>query len=596
MSEREGENREEWESKAESSRLSSRTRLSSRYGSIRSVARLNECLSEREIGKIKKLVVEKEKEERRGNVVIKGWEIGDRITNKKAEEFIKKELDVEIKVKRCRISGKVVVVSLEEEEMKREIMRNKRKLKGKSIFIENDLMWEERKIQEKMGKWVGKERRKGKTVKMGFARVMIDGNWEKWEEIEEEIIRRKERDRDRELRELKEREMKEDIVREFKVGERVDSDHMPMMVEIKGNGDCREEEEEGEEERKTRIRWDKKAIENFKKGTEKILDTTGEELEEEQESVERKWLSLKKVIGEALVKEEWKWKRKGIGHKEWWDKSCMKMKRRVHREFRNWRRGRISREKYMEARKTLKKHVENRKRKKKKEEEEELRNLRNKREVWEFINRRRGKRKQVKNNIDKEGWKEYFMELLEVIEENTKEERTFIQERKEDEVGGNQEEEEGEEELKEEEIIEAIDKLKRKKAIGIDEIPTEVLRRRLEEEVEAKELLPESQGGFRRGRGILDNIFVLNHIVQREKNNKKDREIYAMFVDFKVAFDNIDRKKLWEILKEKKINRKIIGRLEKFILYYNNSPGWETCDIPERIIMSLEQWLLNFTS
>lgn len=42
------------------------------------------------------------------------------------------------------------------------------------------------------------------------------------------------------------------------------------------------------------------------------------------------------------------------------------MKRMVHREFRNWRRGRISREKYMEARKTLKEHIENRKRKKKK--------------------------------------------------------------------------------------------------------------------------------------------------------------------------------------------------------------------------------------
>lgn len=139
MSGSEGENSEECESRAASSRFSSRTRYSSRYGSIRSVDRLSKCLSERKIGKIKKFVVEKEKEERRGNIVIKGWEIGDSITNGKAEEFIKKELDVEVKVKRCRINGKVIVVSLEEEEMKREIMCNKRKLKGKSIFIENDL-------------------------------------------------------------------------------------------------------------------------------------------------------------------------------------------------------------------------------------------------------------------------------------------------------------------------------------------------------------------------------------------------------------------------------------------------------------------------
>lgn len=77
----EGENSEEYESRAASSRFSSRMRYSSRYGSIRSVDRLCECMSEREIGKIKKCVEEKEKEERRGNIVIESWEIGDRICN-----------------------------------------------------------------------------------------------------------------------------------------------------------------------------------------------------------------------------------------------------------------------------------------------------------------------------------------------------------------------------------------------------------------------------------------------------------------------------------------------------------------------------------
>lgn len=44
-------------------------------------------------------------------------------------------------------------------------------------------------------------------------------------------------------------------------------------------------------------------------------------------------------------------------------------------------------------------------------------------------------------------------------------------------------------------------------------IYAEVLRRRLEEEVEEKKLIPESQTGFRKGRGTMDNIFVLNHVV-----------------------------------------------------------------------------------
>lgn len=48
-------------------------------------------------------------------------------------------------------------------------------------------------------------------------------------------------------------------------------------------------------------------------------------------------------------------------------------------------------------------------------------------------------------------------------------------------------------------------------------IYAEVLRNRIEKEVEEKGMVPESQAGFRRGRATIDNIFVLNHLMQREK-------------------------------------------------------------------------------
>lgn len=168
----------------------------SRFGSERSsmmsldrMSKVSECFSKREIDKLKKFMVEKEKEERRNNNVIKGWEIGEMITNEKAKEFIKKELDVEVRVKRSRMSGRIIVVSLEGAEMKRETMINKKRLKGKSIFIENDLTWEERKIQERINRWAKEEKEKGRAVKIGFARVMIDEIWKKWEEMEEEKSR-----------------------------------------------------------------------------------------------------------------------------------------------------------------------------------------------------------------------------------------------------------------------------------------------------------------------------------------------------------------------------------------------------------------------
>ena len=54
---------------------------------------------------------------------------------------------------------------------------------------------------------------------------------------------------------------------------------------------------------------------------------------------------------------------------------------------------------------------------------------------------------------------------------------------------------------------------------------TEVIRRRLEKQVEEKGLLPEGQAGFRIGRITIDNIYILNHIVQKAKIDKK-KDIY----------------------------------------------------------------------
>lgn len=71
-------------------------------------------------------------------------------------------------------SGKVLVVKLENEIQKKVIMRNKNKLKGEKIFIENDLCWEDRKVQEEMNKWA-RIREKGKEVKIGYGRAKIKG-------------------------------------------------------------------------------------------------------------------------------------------------------------------------------------------------------------------------------------------------------------------------------------------------------------------------------------------------------------------------------------------------------------------------------------
>ncbi len=54
----------------------------------------------------------------------------------------------------------------------------------------------------------------------------------------------------------------------------------------------------------------------------------------------------------------------------------------------------------------------------------------------------------------------------------------------------------------------------------------------------------DEQGGFRKGRGCVDQIFAVKILV--EKYLEKDRKLFAAFMDLEKAYDRIDRKGLWE--------------------------------------------------
>lgn len=78
------------------------------------------------------------------------------------------------------------------------MMRNKFKLKGEKIFIENNLSWEKRKIQEKINRQIKKQKEKSLEVKVGLARVRMKEVWRTWAEMEKEdqerVNRRKGKD------------------------------------------------------------------------------------------------------------------------------------------------------------------------------------------------------------------------------------------------------------------------------------------------------------------------------------------------------------------------------------------------------------------
>ena len=60
--------------------------------------------------------------------------------------------------------------------------------------------------------------------------------------------------------------------------------------------------------------------------------------------------------------------------------------------------------------------------------------------------------------------------------------------------------------------------------------------------------LPDVQAGFRKGRGTRDQIANICWIMEKAREFQKN--IYLFFIDYVKAFDCVDHKKLWKILKE----------------------------------------------
>ena len=60
--------------------------------------------------------------------------------------------------------------------------------------------------------------------------------------------------------------------------------------------------------------------------------------------------------------------------------------------------------------------------------------------------------------------------------------------------------------------------------------------------------LPDVQAGFRKSRGIRDQIASTQWIIG--KGTEFQKNIYFCFLDYAKAFDCVDHNKLWKILKE----------------------------------------------
>ncbi|XP_046492906.1 golgin subfamily A member 6-like protein 6 [Neodiprion pinetum] len=133
----------------------------------------------------------KEREERRGNIVVRGA----RLEKGREKEELKKILQligVEVEVKDMwEVGAKkggekgIWIARLGNREQKRQVMGRKSLLKGREERIDEDITWAERRMKWKLREIAAIEERRGNRVRIGYAKIWIEGKMWKWDEIGE---------------------------------------------------------------------------------------------------------------------------------------------------------------------------------------------------------------------------------------------------------------------------------------------------------------------------------------------------------------------------------------------------------------------------
>ena len=79
-------------------------------------------------------------------------------------------------------------------------------------------------------------------------------------------------------------------------------------------------------------------------------------------------------------------------------------------------------------------------------------------------------------------------------------------------------------------------------------------------------LIDDEQGGFRAGRGCVDQICTLKQI--GEKARERKRRVYVGFMDLEKAYDRVNRETLWQVLKMYDVGGKLLNGIKS--MYVNS--------------------------
>ncbi|XP_050493057.1 histone-lysine N-methyltransferase, H3 lysine-79 specific-like [Bombus huntii] len=199
---------------------------------------------------------------------------------------------------------------------------------------------------------------------------------------------------------------KKEAIIDMEVRKRVESDHMPLEIEIEGP-EIQRDEERKEEERERR-EWTNESVGRYLEEC-KNWASRGRTAEET-------WTEIKKKINEAIPKKRVRIRKWSIGEKARYDKEWKERKREIRRKMTKFRKGKCSREEFIEEKKAFKQCCKQRKEKQEEEEMKKINKIKTEQEAWKYINKYRRRREVIDEDIMEEEWQNYFMEMLERTE------------------------------------------------------------------------------------------------------------------------------------------------------------------------------------
>ena len=391
-------------------------------------------------------------------------------------------------------------------------------------------------------------------------------------------------------------------IQELAVGSRIKSDHLPIEVRIEWKRGARKETGEEKEESKKKVtRWDAEGIEVYLKELERGVKA-------------KNWKELKESVAKAMPRIEVRGKREEHYEEKWWDEECHKRKEELKRSLKDLKELRIGEEEWRKRRREYRNLIECKKRNKGKEWLKEIEMDKGMRLFWNAIclKKRNGT---PDESITKEQWRDHFRgqyimgevaimtgrgeceeeegERLEDI--STEEVREAIKKLKKKKAAGQDQIANkawiygGElivEELKDvlngiwrggevpgewkTGMIKPIHKKGDKKEVenyrGITLMDTgykiyaEIVRKRLEKELEEKKVLDPTQMGFREGKETAEAIYVLKEVIRKGIERERGK-VLVCFADMRAAFDRLKRDKIWERLARKGVNVKLVRRI-----------------------------------